>query len=117
MTIGQDPQLVREITAAVKQAVDIPVIPKLTPNVVNIAEIAQAAVDGGADALCAINTVGPGYYTIDGHPVLTNTYGGMSGKGILPIGLKCVREIAAAVDVLIIGCSDINSAEDVQAYQ
>jgi len=56
MAMGQDPQLVREITAAVKAAVDVPVVPKLTPNAPNIGEIAQAAVAGGADALCAINT-------------------------------------------------------------
>lgn len=117
MAIGQDPQLVREITRAVKQAVNIPVIPKLTPNVPNIVEIAKAAVEGGADALCAVNTVGPGYYTIDGQPVLTNRYGGMSGKGILPIGLKCVQQIAQAVNVPIIGCGGIFSADDVRAYR
>lgn len=117
MTMGQDADMVRRITAAVKHAVDVPVIPKLTPNVPNIADIARAAVAGGADAICAINTVGPGYYTVDGHPVLTNTYGGMSGKGILPIGLKCVREIANAVRVPIIGCGGIANADDVRAYQ
>jgi dihydroorotate dehydrogenase subfamily 1 len=117
MAIGQDPQLIREITAAVKQAVDIPIIPKLTPNVSNIVSIAKAAVERGADALCAINTVGPGYYTVAGHPVLTNKYGGISGKGILPIGLKCIQEISEAVDVPIIGCGGISSAEDVKAYQ
>lgn len=117
MAMGQDAEVVRRITAAVKRAVSIPVIPKLTPNVTNIADIARAAVAGGADAICSINTVGPGYYTIDGHPVLTNAYGGMSGKGIFPIGLKCVREIAAVVDVSIIGCGGISTAEEVRAYQ
>ena len=117
MAIGQDPQLVHNITYAVKQAVNIPIIPKLTPNVNNIAEIANAAVDGGADALCAINTVGPGYYTAHGYPVLTNTYGGMSGNGVIPIGLKCVKEIADAVSVPIIGCGGISHADDVRAYQ
>ena len=73
--------LVKEDTAAVKAAVDIPVIPKLTPNTDNIGEIARAAVAGGVDALCAINTVGPGYTSSHGHPVLSNGAGGMSGKG------------------------------------
>ena len=59
MAMGQDPEMVHEITAAVKAAVDVPVVPKLTPNVEDIAAIAQAAVAAGADALCAINTVGP----------------------------------------------------------
>lgn len=117
MAMGQDADMVRRVTAAVKAAVDVPVIPKLTPNVPNIAEIAAAAVEAGADALCAVNTIGPGSYTVDGHPVLTNTDGGMSGKGILPIGLKCVRDIAARVDVPIIGCGGISSAADVRAYQ
>ncbi len=117
MAMGQDPELVREITAAVKAAVDIPVVPKLTPNASDIAAIAQAAVAGGADALCAINTVGPGYHSAHGQPVLSNELGGMSGKGVLPIGLKCVREIAACTDVPIIGCGGISSADDVRAYQ
>jgi dihydroorotate dehydrogenase subfamily 1 len=116
MAMGQDPELVREITAAVKAVVDIPVIPKLTPNTDNIAAIAEAAIAGGADALCAINTLGPGYTAAHGHPVLSNGAGGMSGKGILPIGLKCVREIAAVTDCPIIGCGGVSSADDVRAF-
>ncbi len=116
MAMGQDPELVRQITAAVKAVVDIPVIPKLTPNTPNIGEIAAAAIAGGADGLCAINTVGPGYTSAHGHAVLSNGNGGMSGKGILPIGLKCVREIAAVTDVPIIGCGGVSSADDVRAY-
>ncbi len=116
MAMGQDPELVREITAAVKAAVDVPVIPKLTPNVPNLVEIAQAAVAGGADALCAINTLGPGAHNAHGHPVLTNDLGGMSGKGVLPIALKCVREIAAAVDVPVIACGGLSSADDVREF-
>ena len=117
MAVGQDPGLVQEITQAVKEVVSIPVIPKLTPNVPDITTIARAAVAGGADALCGINSVGPGYYTIDGHPVLTNIYGGMCGKGILPIGLKSIRAIADCVDVPIIACGGISSAEGANAYR
>lgn len=117
MAIGQDPELVQEIVSAVVAVVDIPVIAKLTPNTDNIAAIARAAVAGGAAGLCAINTVGPGYYTAHGHPVLSNELGGMSGKGVLPIGLKCVREIRAAVDCPIIGCGGISNADDVRAYR
>lgn len=117
MAMGQDPELVEEITAAVKAAVDIPVVPKLTPNVDDIATIANAAVRGGADALCAINTVGPGRFTAHGAPVLSNGLGGMSGKGILPLALKCTDQIAEAVDVPIIGCGGISSADDVRAFE
>ncbi len=117
MAMGQDAALVKEITAAVKAAVDIPVVPKLTPNVPNIGEIAAAAVEGGADALCAINTVGPAYYTAFGAPVLSNKVGGMSGNGIFPIALKCIREIREAVEVPIIGCGGVASVEDVRAVE
>ena len=116
MAMGQDPKLVREITAAVKAAVSIPVIPKLTPNTPNIAEIAIAAKAGGADALCAINTVGPGYTASHGHPVLSNGAGGMSGKGVLPIALKCVREITEATGLPVIGCGGASSAADVREF-
>jgi dihydroorotate dehydrogenase (NAD+) catalytic subunit len=117
MAMGQDPDLVRAITRAVKSVVNIPVIPKLTPNTPDIAAIARAAVEGGADGICAINTVGPGYTSAHGKPVLSNGAGGMSGKGVLPIALKCVREIAAACDKPIIGCGGISSAEDVRAFR
>ena len=116
MAMGQDPDLVRQITAAVKAVVDIPVIPKLTPNTPDIAKIAGAAIAGGADGLCAINTAGPGYTSSHGYPVLTNGAGGMSGKGVLPIGLQCVRDIAAVTDCPIIGCGGVSSAADVRAY-
>lgn len=114
MAMGQDPDLVQQITAAVKSAVDIPVIPKLTPNTQDIVEIAEAAIAGGADALCAINTVGPGYTAAHGHHVLSNGAGGMSGKGILPITLKSIREIRQASDIPLIGCGGISSAADVR---
>ena len=116
MAMGQDPQMVRDITAAVKAAVDIPVVPKLTPNTPDTAAIARAAVEGGADALCAINTVGPGYTSAHGHAILSNGEGGISGKGVLPTSLKFVREAAAVADCPIIGCGGASSAEDVHAY-
>jgi len=117
MAMGQDPDLVREIVAAVKAAVDVPVVPKLTPNVPNIEEIAQAAVEGGADAICAINTMGPESFTVEGHDVLSNGKGGVSGKEVLPTALDCVSRIAATVDVPVIGCGGISSAANVRDIQ
>ena len=117
MAMGQDPDLVREITAAVKAAVNVPVVPKLTPNVANIADIAKAAEDGGADAICAINTLGPGSHYSYGEPVLSNGLGGLSGKGVLPIALKCVNEIAQAVNCPIIGCGGLSSADNVRSFK
>lgn len=116
MAMGQDPDMVREITAAVKAVVSIPVIPKLTPNTQNIGDIALAAATGGADAICAINTLGPGYTSSHGKPVLSNGAGGISGKGVLPVALKCVREIAAVTDLPIIGCGGASSAADVREF-
>lgn len=116
MAMGQDPELVWEIVSAVKKAVDIPVIPKLTPNTPDIGEIAKAAADAGADGFCAINTVGPGYTSAHGHAVLSNGAGGMSGKGVLPIGLKCVREVREVSSLPIIGCGGVSSAEDVRSF-
>ena len=115
--MGQDPELVREIVSAVKAAVDIPVIPKLTPNVPNVDEIARAAADGGADAICAINTMGPENYSSHGHPILSNGEGGVSGKEILATALRCVGEIHDSVDCPIIACGGISSAENVRAFQ
>ena len=117
MAMGQDPELVQEITAAVKAVVDIPVIPKLTPNVPNVDEIATAAAAGGADAICAINTMGPEGYKAYGHPILSNEEGGVSGKDIMPTALKCVEQIHASVACPIIACGGISSAANVRKFQ
>ncbi len=117
MAMGQDPQLVQEIVAAVKAAVDVPVVAKLTPNVPSVAEIAQAAVAGGADGICAINTMGPERYDAHGHPILSNEVGGVSGKAVLNRALECVQEIHGAVDCPIIACGGISSAANVRAFQ
>ena len=115
MAMGQDPVLVAEIIAAVKAVVSVPVIPKLTPNTDDIGAIARAAEEAGADGFCAINTVGPGYTSAHGHPVLSNGVGGMSGKGVLPIALKCIRGVREVSDLPIIGCGGLSSAADVEA--
>ena len=115
MAMGQDPEMVAAIVSAVKAAVDVPVIPKLTPNVDRIELIGQAAIDAGADALCAINTVGPGYTESHGHPVLSNGMGGMSGSGVLPTALKCIRALRAVTDLPIIGCGGLSTADDCRA--
>ncbi|MFH0736432.1 MAG: NAD-dependent dihydropyrimidine dehydrogenase subunit PreA [bacterium] len=101
--IGQDNDIIRIITKGVKEVVNIPVIVKLTPNVTSIASAAKAAVDGGADGLCAINTVlslvGIDIETLTPLPNVGgySTYGGLSGSCVKPIGLRCVAEIAKEV--------------------
>ena len=115
MAMGQDPDIVYDIVAAVKKAVALPVIPKLTPNVADIASIGKAALRAGADGLCAINTAGPGYTESHGAPVLSNGVGGMSGKGVLPTAMKAIRELRTITDKPIIGCGGLSSAADVEA--
>lgn len=105
MELGRNPEMVGEIISAVKSAVKVPVVPKLTPNTDKIKEVTKAAVDAGADAICAVNTVGPGYYAFEGIPILSNKVGGLSGKGILSTGLKCIKEISEVTNgkILITG--------------
>ena len=117
MAMGQDPALVEEIVSSVKAVVHVPVVAKLTPNVPNIAEIARAAVNGGANAICAINTMGPERYDAFGHPILSNEKGGVSGKEIMPVALKCVSEIRGAVNCPIIACGGISGATDVHRFR
>lgn len=118
MQLGQDPSVVFEITRAVVRNVKIPVFAKLTPNANNIGEIAKAVVSAGACGIVAINTVGPGCYIFNGYEVLTNKVGGLSGRGITPLGVKCVRDIRQVVgeNISIIGMGGISGARDVEAY-
>ena len=115
MAMGQDPEMVAAIVSAVKAAVDVPVIPKLTPNADRIEDIGRAALQAGADGLCAINTVGPGYTESHGHSVLSNGMGGMSGGGVLPTALKCIRALKTITDKPIIGCGGLSTADDCRA--
>jgi dihydroorotate dehydrogenase (NAD+) catalytic subunit len=101
------------VTAAVKAVATCPVIIKLAPNVPNLAQIARAVVDAGADAICAINTV-PGM-VIDAYsrrPILANRSGGVSGPAIKPMALKAVYDISAAVRVPIIGTGGVTTGLD-----
>jgi dihydroorotate dehydrogenase (NAD+) catalytic subunit len=102
------------LTKRLKEVTDIPMIIKLSPNVNNIEEIAQAVVEAGADGITAINTYGPGLVIdIDtAQPVLANKFGGVSGPGIRPLAVKKVFDIYSAVDVPIIGMGGMTSGKD-----
>lgn len=115
--IGQDPRLVAEVVRQTKESVEKPVIVKLTPNIANIVELAEAAEDAGADAVTAINTVKAMVIDVEtGRPVLGNRIGGLSGSAIKPIGVRCVFEIFDAVKIPIIGCGGIGGWRDAVEY-
>ena len=115
MAFGTSPETAAEVTRAVKAVTTKPVYMKLSPNVTDIASIARACVDAGADGLCLINTVlGMRIDIRRRKPVLANTYGGYSGPGIFPIALRMVHQVRQACpDTPIIGCGGVSSAEDV----
>ncbi len=111
--IGQDPNLVAEVVRKVKGAINKPVFVKLTPNVANIFEVAQAAAEACADAVTAINTVRAMAIDVEtARPILSNKIGGMSGSAVKPIAVRCVYEIYEAVDVPVIGCGGVTTWRD-----
>lgn len=115
--LGADPAALTRTVAGVRAVTAVPLLVKLTPNVASIADLARAAVDGGADAVVVANTfVG---MAIDLHrrrPVLGNGIGGWSGPAAKPLILRMVWQVARAVDVPIIGCGGVADAYDVAEY-
>ena len=114
MAFGTSPEAAAEVTRAVKAVTTKPVYMKLSPNVTDIAAIAKACVEAGADGLCLINTVlGMRIDIRRRKAVLANTYGGYSGPGIFPIALRMVNQVSKACPgTPIIGCGGVSSAED-----
>lgn len=103
------------VAEAKKFSGEIPILAKLSPNVNNIGEIAKSCEAAGADAIVAINTVGPGMI-IDikkKKPILGAKKGGVSGAGILPVAVRCVYEIYEAVKIPILGMGGITKWQDV----
>ena len=110
---GCDPHAAAEVTRAVKAVTNKPVFLKLTPNVTDIAEIARACEDAGADGLCLINTLlGMRIDLNTKRPVIANRTGGLSGPAVFPVALRMVWDVYEAVKIPIIGCGGVSSAED-----
>jgi dihydroorotate dehydrogenase (NAD+) catalytic subunit len=110
---GQDPQSATDVIRGVVRATTLPIIAKLTPNVADPKLVAVAAVQAGADALCVGNTlVGMAIDLKRRRPVIGATFAGLSGPALKPVALRQVYVIAGAVDVPIIGCGGISTAED-----
>lgn len=111
---GTSPQAAAEVTKAVRSVSNKIIYVKLTPNVTDIAGIARACEDEGADGVCLINTLLG--MRIDLHtrrPVLANRTGGLSGPAIFPVALRMVWDVYEAVKIPIIGCGGVSTAEDV----
>lgn len=117
-SVGSDPKMVEKIVRLLVTRFNKPIIPKLSPNIANIVEIAKICENAGAGGLALINTVGPGTSVDDdGNPILSNVVGGLSGAAIKPIGLKLVREVSAEVSLPIIASGGIATPNDVEAYR
>ncbi|MCC8357541.1 MAG: dihydroorotate dehydrogenase [Oscillospiraceae bacterium] len=114
MSFGADPALAAQVVRAVKAVTTKPVIMKLSPNVTDIAAIAKACEDAGADGVSLINTLlGMRIDLKSRKPLLANTTGGLSGPAVFPVALRMVYAVYEAVSIPIVGVGGISSAEDV----
>lgn len=109
--IGSDPESVRSITAATRKATRKPIIVKLNAGVKDFEGVALAAVEGGADAISAINTLG------GPNPELSNQFGGLSGAAIFPATLDAVRRLRQVTAVPIIAMGGIRGAGDIRRLE
>ena len=114
MSFGTDSFAAAEVTRAVKAVTRKPVIMKLSPNVTDIAAIARACEDAGADGISLINTLMAMRIDLKTRrPILANTTGGLSGPAVFPVALRMVWQVARAVSIPVIGLGGVSSAEDV----
>lgn len=114
MSFGTLPESAAEVTRAVKAVTTKPLYVKLTPNVTDIVAIAKAVEEAGADGICLINTMlGMRIDIKQRKPVVANVMGGFSGAAVFPVAVRMVYQVAKAVNIPIIGCGGVSTAEDV----
>ncbi|MBR7113729.1 MAG: dihydroorotate dehydrogenase [Firmicutes bacterium] len=114
MSFGTSPEMAAEVTRAVKKVTTKPVLIKLSPNVTDIASIAKACEEAGADGISLINTLmGMRIDLRRKKPILANKMGGFSGPAILPVALRMVYQVYEAVNIPIVGMGGVSNAEDV----
>ena len=114
MAFGTTARGAAEVTAAVKKAADKPVIMKLSPNVTDIAAIARACEEAGADGISLINTLlGMRIDLRSRKPVIANTMGGFSGHAVLPVALRMVYQVYEAVKIPVVGMGGVTNADEV----
>ena len=113
MAFGNTYEGVKHVTSEVRKVLDKPLIVKLTPNVTDIASIAKAVEDAGADGVSLINTLLGMKIDIDKRkPVLANNMGGLSGPAIKPVAVRMVYQVAQAVNIPVLGMGGIVNASD-----
>jgi len=113
MSFGVDSVLTTQVVESVREATELPLIVKLSPNVTDIKEIAKSAENAGADAISLINTfLGMAIDIKRRKPILANITGGLSGPAIKPIALRMVWEVYKVVNIPIVGMGGIMNAED-----
>ena len=113
LALGNAYEGVKQVTSEVRKVLDKPLIVKLTPNVTDIASIAKAVEDAGADGVSLINTLLGMKIDIDKRkPVLANNTGGLSGPAIRPVAVRMVYQVAQAVNIPVLGMGGIVNGED-----
>lgn len=113
LDVGDDPDLVYRIIKNINSITKVPIIAKVGLGSTNYLDTVRAACDGGADAITAINTLRAMSIDIETmRPILGNKIGGLSGKPIKTIAIRCVYEISSKYDIPIIGCGGISSWQD-----
>ena len=114
---GRTPEGAAAVVRAVREACDLPVLAKLTPNVTDVPSIALAAAEAGADAVTLVNTfTGLAVDWRKRRPVLGNGIGGLSGPAIKPLALRVVHQVHASCDVPIVGCGGVRTVDDVLEF-
>jgi len=114
IAFGTDAKAAAEVTRTVKAVTTKPVIVKLSPNVTDIASIAAACEEAGADGISLINTLmGMRISLKNKKPILANTTGGLSGSAVFPVALRMVYQVYNAVKIPIVGMGGVSGAEDV----
>ena len=117
MEVGTDPAMVKAIVSAVKSSVSIPVWAKLTPNTHILADIGRAVQDAGGDAVVAINTLKAMVIEPEfARPILSNRFGGLSGAGIRPVGVRAIYDLRTVLDIPLIGVGGITDWRDAAQY-
>jgi dihydroorotate dehydrogenase (NAD+) catalytic subunit len=110
---GASPDGAARVVKAVRAATSLPIMVKLTPNAADIAGVAQAVAEAGADAVSLVNSFkGMAIDIVERRPAMANITGGLSGPAIKPLALALVYEVAGAINIPVIGCGGIANAQD-----